>query len=113
MRERDRLGGEWQGNDRLHVFHTNTGSPYRAPYITARWIDFIKASGLRYIKFHKLRHTSASLLINSGVHSKIVSDRLGLSDITITMNTYAHVFEEAEHASAEVFDTIFLQKKQS
>jgi integrase len=72
-----------------------------------RWIDFVKDCGLRYIKFHELRHTSASLLINSGVHSKIVSDRLGHSDITITMNTYSHVFEEAEHAAADTFETLF------
>ncbi|WP_438491064.1 site-specific integrase [Paenibacillus sp. IHBB 3054] len=112
IRERDRLGSEWKGDDRLHVFTTSTGSPYRSTYITNRWIEFVKESGLRYIKFHELRHTSASLLINSGVHSKIVSERLGHSDISITMNTYAHVFEEAEHAAAEIFDTI-LNKEES
>jgi integrase len=113
IKEREKLGGEWRGDDRLHVFTTATGLPYRAPYITARWIEFVKQSGLRYIKFHELRYTSASLLINSGVHSKVVSDRLGHSDIRITMNTYAHVFEEAEHAAAGVFDTMFLIEKRN
>ncbi|WP_150273642.1 site-specific integrase [Paenibacillus tepidiphilus] len=110
IREREKLGSEWKGDDRLHVFTTAIGSPYRATYISNRWIEFIKDSGLRYIKFHELRHTSASLLINSGVHSKVVSDRLGHSDIRITMNTYGHVFEEAEHAAAEVFDSMLRTK---
>ncbi|MEK3986380.1 tyrosine-type recombinase/integrase [Paenibacillus sp. FSL K6-3166] len=38
------------------------------------------------IRFHNLRYTSATLLINQGVHSKIIADRLDHSGIAITMN---------------------------
>ncbi|WP_025681152.1 site-specific integrase [Paenibacillus massiliensis] len=101
------LDGEWKDSNRQFVLRNSTGAPCTPSYITYCWIKFLKETDLPYVKFHELRHTSASLLINSGVHSKIVSDRLGHSDIKITINTYAHVFEEAEQQSAEVLDNLF------
>jgi integrase len=43
------------------------------------------------IRFHDLRHTCATLLLTKGVHLKIVSEMLGHSSITITLDTYIHV----------------------
>jgi cyanate lyase len=43
---------------------------------------------------------------NSGVHAKVISDRLGHSDIRITMNTYGHVFQKADETAADTFDNI-------
>ncbi|MNB71350.1 putative prophage phiRv2 integrase [compost metagenome] len=111
--DRAKLGSLWKGwkdNDRQFVFNTSTGAPYGPAYISGRWINFRKKAGLREIKFHELRHTSASLLINKGVHAKVISERLGHSDIKITMNTYGHVFQKADHAAAEMFDDIFQTK---
>lgn len=42
-------------------------------------------------RFHDLRHTHATQLLNQGVHPKIVSERLGHSNISITLDTYSHV----------------------
>ncbi|MEK4508974.1 tyrosine-type recombinase/integrase [Paenibacillus sp. FSL K6-2524] len=50
----------------------------------------MQKNNLRYIRFHDLRHTSATLLINQGVHTKIISERLGHDNITTTMNIYGH-----------------------
>jgi integrase len=52
---------------------------------TRWWKRFIKRTGFRFIRFHDLRHTSATLLINRGVHAKIISSRLGHADIRTTM----------------------------
>lgn len=54
--------------------------------------------------FHELRHTCASLLINSGVDPKTVSKRLGHSDTSVTMEIYTHAFEESKNACADRFD---------
>ena len=43
------------------------------------------------IRFHDLRHTSATLLLSAGVHPKIVQERLGHSQISVTLDTYSHV----------------------
>ncbi|MEO8691983.1 MAG: tyrosine-type recombinase/integrase [Acidimicrobiales bacterium] len=45
---------------------------------------------------HDLRHTHASMLIELGAHPKAVSDRLGHSDIGVTMNVYGHLFPSVE-----------------
>jgi integrase len=111
--DRVKLGSLWKGwkdGDRQFVFNTSSGAPYGPVYISGRWINFRKKAGLREIKFHELRHTSASLLINKGVHAKVISERLGHSDIKITMNTYGHVFQKADHAAADMFDDIFQTK---
>ena len=44
-----------------------------------------------HIRFHDLRHAHATQLLMAGVHPKIVSERLGHSTISITMDTYSHV----------------------
>ena len=43
-----------------------------------------------YLTFHGLSHAHAILLLTSGVHAKVVSERLGHSNIGITMDTYSH-----------------------
>lgn len=43
------------------------------------------------VKFHDLRHTQASLLLATGAHPKVVQERLGHSDCTLTLKTYSHL----------------------
>lgn len=64
----------------------------------------VKKYNLDPICFHELRHTCASLLINSDVDPKTVSKRLGHSDTSITMEIYTHAFEESKNACADRFD---------
>lgn len=58
------------------------------------------------IRFHDLRHTHASLLLYQGVDIKTISERLGHSNIGITMNTYTHVLKELDMKAAEAIDKI-------
>jgi integrase len=48
-------------------------------------------SGVRRIRFHDLRHTCATLMLESGADLVIVKDLLGHSKIQITADVYAHV----------------------
>jgi integrase len=48
-------------------------------------------AGLPRVRVHDLRHTTASVLLEMGVHPKIVQDLLGHSTIAVTMDTYSHV----------------------
>jgi integrase len=56
-------------------------------YLVGRIRDFPK------VRFHDLRHSHATQLLASGVHPKIVQERLGHSTITTTMDLYSHVSE--------------------
>lgn len=56
--------------------------------------------------FHMLRHTHASVLIQNGITAKDVQKRLGHSNISMTLNTYAHSSEESQKKVAELFDKL-------
>jgi integrase len=59
------------------------------------------------IRFHDLRHTSATLLLMANVNVKIVSERLGHSNVELTLNCYSHVLPTMQKKAAEAMDGIF------
>ncbi len=59
------------------------------------------------ITFHDLRHTHATLLLEQGVHPKIVQERLGHSTISMTLDTYSHVLPNIHQEAANKMDDIF------
>ncbi len=83
---------------RLTSESTNADGRTEAP----RW-----PANLSDLRFHDLRHTAASLLIANGEHPKAVADRLGHSDIGITMNRYGHLYEGHAKEIAERLDDTF------
>ena len=55
-------------------------------YVTLRFSQVIEKNGMRHIRFHDLRHTFASILINKDIPLFNVSKYLGHSDISTTVN---------------------------
>lgn len=107
---RFQMGDKWEGGDHFFVFCNPEGTPFHpeTPYLYFR--RFLKKNGLRYIRFHALRHTSATLLISQGVHAKIISERLGHASITTTMNVYGHALQAADKEAANKFNSIIPMK---
>jgi integrase len=69
--------------------------------LTTRWCRrVLKAAGVRRLKFHSTRHTSATLLLASGVAVQTVAERVGHLQITTTLSTYAHVTPDAQGDAA-------------
>ncbi|MCZ8513893.1 site-specific integrase [Paenibacillus filicis] len=99
IEERVKMGDRFQGGEYDFIFCHPDGKAFHQerPYLWFR--DFIKKNNLRYIRFHDLRHTSATLLINQGVHAKIISQRLGHSNINTTMNIYGHALRSADQSA--------------
>jgi len=58
------------------------------------------------IRFHDLRHTSATLLLVQGVHPKVVQERLGHSQISLTLDTYSHVLPSMQQDAADRMDSL-------
>ena len=52
----------------------------------------LTAAGLRHVRFHDLRHTFASLLIQQGTNPKYIQQQLGHGSISITLDIYSHLF---------------------
>jgi integrase len=63
------------------------------------------------IRFHDLRHTSATLLLTQGVHPKVVQERLGHSQINLTLDTYSHVLPSIQREAAAKLDGLFRDRK--
>lgn len=57
-------------------------------------------------RLHDLRHTHATLLLKAGRNVKVVSERLGQANITITLATYGHVSSGMQEGAAAVTDKI-------
>ena len=68
-----------------------------------RFIALIAKASVPRIPFHGLRHTHATLLMKHGVHPKVVAERLGHADITLTLSTYSHVLPQMQQQAADVF----------
>lgn len=70
------------------------------------WNKFLKRNNIRKIRFHDIRHTHATLLLLQGVDIKTISERLGHSNISITMNTYTDVLKELDMSASKLLDAI-------
>jgi integrase len=64
----------------------------------------LKRAGLPAIRFHDLRHSTATRLLVQGVHPKVVQDRLGHSSIKVTLDTYSHAIPSLGREAADLFD---------
>lgn len=63
------------------------------------------------ISLHDLRHTHASLLLQAGVHVKVVSERLGHANVAFTMNVYQHVLPGMQAEAADTFSRLLHNKR--
>ena len=58
------------------------------------------------IRFHDLRHTTATLLLAQGVDARTIMETLGHSQVSLTLNTYSHVLPALQEAAADKIDAI-------
>ena len=100
-----KVGDRWQNSDRL--FTTAEGKPIHPDTITGWFHDFIRRNKLPDITIHSLRHTNATLMINSGVPITTIASRLGHANPSTTTKIYTHAIQSADAAAAEALDNIF------
>ncbi|WP_432164311.1 tyrosine-type recombinase/integrase [Streptomyces tendae] len=89
QREREAAGTTWQ-ND-AHVFTTVQGRPIDPTNLTRTFTTIVRRAGLRRIRFHDLRHSTATLLLEQGVELVVIKELLGHAHIGVTATVYAHV----------------------
>lgn len=85
----------WKNPDDI-IFTNLHGDYLNGVNLNRKLKDIVKAAGLPDIHLHSLRHTHASLLINSDVTARVIADRLGHSTTKTTLDTYSHVFAASE-----------------
>lgn len=88
-RNRRMFGDHYIEND--YVFKWDNGKPYAPDYISRKFKKILKKYDLPVIRLHDLRHSCASILLESGHNLKDVQQWLGHSDIQTTGNVYGHL----------------------
>ena len=94
-----------------YVFKWPNGDPIKPDYVSGHFNTILKKNNLPHIRFHELRHSCASMLLNSGFTLKDVQEYMGHADIQMTANIYGHMDPSRRIAlTANLAHNIFSEK---
>lgn len=99
-----RVCPNWHDGDL--IFPSTYGTPFAKTDLQRDFWGLLKAAGVKRIRFHDLRHTAASLMLNHGVPPLVVSKVLGHANASITLTIYAHSGLDMQAQAASVMDEI-------
>jgi integrase len=102
--ERAQAGDLWREGG--YVFTSTVGTPLNPSNVDKRLKALLADAGLPRQRFHDLRHCAASLLLAGGVAPRTIMGILGHSQISLTMNTYAHLSPALERDAANALDSV-------
>lgn len=86
--EKEKAGAGWV--DSGHVFTRPDGHPIEPATLTRHFNALLHRAGLRQIRFHDLRHSTATLLLEQGVELVVIKELLGHAHIGVTATVYAN-----------------------
>lgn len=103
--KRLKLGaGATCGSDDSSIFTNFVGGPVDAGGLKRKWRRIVREADVGHIRFHDLRHASATYLMKAGIPVPIVSERLGHSRTSTTTDIYGHVMPGMGREAAEVLE---------
>ena len=97
-------GERWVDHDL--IFPNKVGNPLDPSNLRLDFNRIIAETSLPKIRFHDLRHTAASLMLNHGVPSIVVSRILGHSKPSTTLDIYGHLYHEMQGEAAKIMDDL-------
>ncbi len=80
--------------------------PYTKNYLYHEMEKACKASGVKRIRVHDIRHSHASLLIEMGFSPLLIAERLGHEKVQTTLDTYSHLYPNKQIEAANKLDEI-------
>lgn len=101
QREREAADIAWQRSG--HAFITVQGGPIDPTNLTRAFTRLLRKTGLRRIRFHDLRHSTATLLLEQGIERVVIKELLRHAHIGVTASVYAHV---RLHLQRDAIDTL-------
>lgn len=104
--ERLAAGANWREDLDL-VFAGPTGLPMNPSSTTRKLHRMLKELGLPDLPMHGLRHSAASVLIADGTPANVVAELLGHTSVSLTLGTYAQVFEGSKRQAADAIDRLY------
>ncbi len=104
LQDRLLMGAEWEDIDL--VFCTHQGRPLGHRNVIREYTKLLQRAGIPHVEFHALRHTGATMLLLQGVNPKVVQERLGHSQISVTLDIYSHVVPSLGRDAADRLDKL-------
>lgn len=102
--ERRVAGSAWHRGEL--VFSDQIGRPLNPQAIAHVFRPTLARVGLPQVRVHDLRHTAATLLLEAGLHPRVVAERLGHSTPALVLNVYGHVTERMQEQATAVLDQV-------
>ena len=87
------------------MFSDADGKPFHQNWIRLRFFKLLKGAGVRQVRFHDLRHSFASLLLQNGESPVYVKDQMGHSSIQVTMDLYGHLIPGGNTQAVDRLDS--------
>lgn len=89
------------------IFPSETGTPITPRNLLRHYYSVLDGLDIPHIRFHDMRHTAATLLLQKDVHPKLVQELLGHATISQTLDTYSHVIQGVSNQTADEMDIMF------
>ena len=105
LSNRKNFPGE-ENSETFYICSRSDGRPFEPNYISHRFRKVLERNGLPVIRFHDLRHTAGSLLVNQGHTIKQVQEFLGHEKASTTLDIYTHISLEGKRNTAQVLDEL-------
>lgn len=108
--KKDRLAAKLRGekSHRELIFYDKNLEPIAPDVISKKFRYFLEINNLKHIRFHDLRHSHVTMLIDAKVPIKVISERVGHSNVNTTLNIYSHALKEMDQeASDKISNTLF------
>jgi len=100
-----RLGPAYERNS--FVFATETGTPINPRNLAQRDLkSALEKAKLGHHTLYSLRHSCATLLLAEGVNIKVIQERLGHADVSLTLSTYSHVLDGMQDEATKTIDEL-------
>lgn len=97
-------GPAWHAGE--FVFERGDGQPLDPDTFSKAFRSAARGIGLDGVRLHDLRHAFASMLVGAGTNPRVVSDLLGHSTISFTLQTYVHSDEKAAAVAIDEADRL-------
>ena len=88
------------------VFANHEGTPVDPSVLSHSFGRIAKRAGLEKVRFHDLRHTFASLMLQRGAKPKVISEALGHASVAFTLDVYSHIIEGMQSEAMALLDDV-------
>ena len=106
---RSRVGDWWNPDD--WMFPSSRSNQYTHPSTVCDRLRVIcREAGIPYIGPHGIRHSYGTDMMRAGVAPRVVQQRMGHSDVTVTLNLYSHPDEQMDADAADVIERAFVSE---